>query len=134
LQTNSSSNATEQLAARIRTARAEFGWSLADLAKRTGLSRAYLSALELGRSKRPGADTIRKLEDVLGPLGSREQDLPSQVPDGLQQLAQERNLPQGEVLKLASLRIRGTQPQSIARWRFIYDAILASENMDSSAE
>lgn len=119
----------ESLGGRIQTRRAERGWSLAEVSRRTGLSRAYINALELGKGKRPGADAIRRLEDVLGPLSDGDHDV-GQIPEGLAVLARERNLPTSEIRLLAGLRVRGTQPTSPDRWRFIYDAIVASESMD----
>jgi transcriptional regulator with XRE-family HTH domain len=124
-------DATE-LGARLRAARVARRWSLADVAGRAGLSRAYISALELGRSKRPGADALRRLEDVVGPLGDRPTGPPG-IPTGLLALASERSLPDAELRMLAGLRIRGRRPVSPERWRFIYDALVASESMDDSA-
>lgn len=122
----------EELGRRIREGRDRRGWSLADVAARAGLSRAYINVLERGRGRRPGADALRRLEDVLGPL--REPPTFSQeVPPGLQQLAEERNLPTAEVVTLASLRVGGRQPVSQERWRFIYDALVTSESLDASA-
>jgi transcriptional regulator with XRE-family HTH domain len=103
------------------------------VASRAGLSRAYVSALELGRSKRPGADAIRRLEDVLGPLGEAP-STPHDLPPGLKILAEERRLPRAELQILASLHVRGRRPISPERWRFIYDALVASEVMDAPAQ
>jgi transcriptional regulator with XRE-family HTH domain len=131
LQTKTSSIDAGALAARVRSARTERGWSLAEVARRTGLSRAYVSALENGHSKRPGAETIRRLEEALGPLvdGGLVQTI--SLPPGLQSLAKSRALSAGEVQLLARLRVRGDQPQTEARWRFIYDALVASESLDA---
>lgn len=106
-------------------------WSLADLAARTGLSRAYLSALERGRSKRPGAETIRRLEGALGSLTSNAA-LPADAPPGLAALAMEHHLTDEDVALFSALKVRGRQPQSRERWSFIYQALLASEAMDDS--
>lgn len=134
LQTNPSTD-TVALGNRIRQARDRFGWSLADLAGRTGLSRAYISALERGKGKRPGAAAIRRLEDVLGPLwdGVGAPPKNDELPAGLRSFASERGLPDAEVRMLASLRIRGKVPETPERWRFIYDALLSSEKFDESA-
>jgi transcriptional regulator with XRE-family HTH domain len=119
---------------RIKEARARLGWSLAEVARRSGLSRGYINALELGRSKRPGADALRRLEDVLGPLRPVPEPTAGSVPPGLSALAHERRLPESEVRMLAGLQIRGRQPQSKEQWRFIYDALLASEAIDHASE
>ena len=117
------------LGARVRDARARRNWSLREVSTRTGLSRAYINAIEHGRSRRPGADAMRRLEDVLGPLMTPV-DLEG-IPSGLADLARTRNLPASEVHALASLHVAGRRPESRERWRFIYDAILASERMDA---
>lgn len=130
MQTNSSPSDADAFAERLREARTRLGWALSEAAERTGLSRAYINALERGRGKRPGADVVRRLEDVFGPLRTPEdRDLVS-APPGLRALARERHLPEAEVRVLAGLRIRGRRPMSEERWRFIYDALVASEQMD----
>jgi transcriptional regulator with XRE-family HTH domain len=128
MQTEDPAQASVELGRRIHEIRSKRGWSLAEVSRRTGLSRAYINTLEHGNSRRPGADTIRRLEDVLGPLVAPP--VVEGVPPGLAHLARERNLPTSEVRALASLRIGGRQPISQERWRFIYDAITASEAMD----
>lgn len=130
MQTDDLGGAGVEIATRILAARTKHGWSLAEVARRTGLSRAYINALEHGRSRRPGADALRRLEDVLGPLMTPRSL--GGVPLGLASLARDRNLPSSEVDALASLRIGGRQPASPERWRFIYDALVASEAMDRS--
>lgn len=126
----STSSTDDPFAARLREAREKLGWSLSEAAGRTGLSRAYINTLERGRGKRPGADAVRRLEDVFGPLLTPDDRDFAGAPPGLRELARERHLPEAEVRVLAGLRIRGRQPMSKERWRFIYDALLASEQMD----
>jgi transcriptional regulator with XRE-family HTH domain len=109
--------------------RHERGWSLNDLSDRTGLSRAYLSAIERGRTKRPGAETLRRLEAAVGPA-DKVPPIPSEAPPGLAQVAEDFNLTSADVATLASLRIRGRQPRSKERWSFIYQAMLTSESLD----
>ena len=72
MHTDDLGGAGAELATKILAARTKHGWSLAEVARRTGLSRAYINALEHGRSRRPGADALRRLEDVLGPLVTPE--------------------------------------------------------------
>lgn len=129
-----SSIASEDLGRRIREVRGERGWSLAEVSRRTGLSRAYINALERGKGRRPGAETIRRLEDVLGRVSTGGPVGLEELPIGLQQLAVERNLPTSEIQVLAGLQVRGRQPESLERWRFIYDALVASESIDGRAE
>lgn len=117
----------------IAERRKQLGWSFAEVANRTGLSRAYIHALERGRTKRPGADAVRRLEEVLGPLMPTS-SAPADIPPGLAQIAQDRAIPASELRVLANLRIRGQQPKSADRWRFIYDALLASESIEDLSE
>lgn len=113
----------------LRERRSALGWSLADLADRTGLSRAYISALERGRSKRPGANTMRRLEEAVGQLFDIGSGQP-EAPPGLSEFARERGLSNSDVEALSSLRVRGRAPQTKERWEFIYQALLASESFD----
>jgi transcriptional regulator with XRE-family HTH domain len=96
------------------------------VSRRTGLSRAYLNAIEHGRSRRPGAQVVRRLEDLFGNL---VEDVPYEaaVPLGLAEAARERRFSPNEVRILAGMRIRGQQPQSRERWAFILDALVMSE-------
>jgi transcriptional regulator with XRE-family HTH domain len=134
LQTKTSiTTAPDSLGSRIRVARTGRGWSLAEVARRTGLSRAYINAIENGRSSRPGAETIVRLEEALGPLVVRGRETLIEVPPGLKSLAKSQSLSTGEIQILAGLRVRGYQPQTEERWRFIYDALVASESLDSGS-
>jgi transcriptional regulator with XRE-family HTH domain len=119
----------DTLAQTLRMRRNDRGWSLGDLASRSGLSRAYLSALERGRSKRPSAETVLKLESALGSL--TEPRVTSETPAGLAEFAVEQGLSSHDVASLAALRIQGRQPQTKERWYFIYQALLASESIDT---
>jgi len=49
------------LAIRVREIRESRRWSQADLSRATGLSRAYIKAIEDGRAKEPSARTIGRL-------------------------------------------------------------------------
>lgn len=100
------------------------------MSKRSGVSRAYISAIERGKGKRPGADIVRRLEAVLGVTGP-ETDPAAEAPPGLEEVARELNLDSDEVAFLSGLRIRGQQPRTKERWDFIYKAMLASESLDA---
>jgi DNA-binding Xre family transcriptional regulator/CheY-like chemotaxis protein len=54
-----------QIAARIRKEREARGWSLGDLARRTGMQRPNLSRLESGRHV-PSLETLERLAEALG--------------------------------------------------------------------
>ncbi len=55
----------EALGARLRQLRKANGWTLADVAARTGLSVSFLSDIERGRTS-PSLDTLEKLAGVYG--------------------------------------------------------------------
>lgn len=56
---------SDALAARIRADRVERGWSLSDLAERSGVSKAMLSAIERGRAS-PTASLLVKIAAAYG--------------------------------------------------------------------
>lgn len=56
---------TERLARRIRHEREERGWSLADLAERSGVSRAMISKIERGEAS-PTAELLNRLTTGFG--------------------------------------------------------------------
>jgi transcriptional regulator with XRE-family HTH domain len=120
---------TQDWGTKLRQARLARGWSLAGVADRTGLSRAYISAIERGQSKRPGAEVVRRLESALG-IPERGDIAPLETPAALASVAEEHGLSAKEVEALAGIRIHGKQPQSKQRWDFIFQALLASEPLD----
>jgi transcriptional regulator with XRE-family HTH domain len=120
---------TQNWGVKLREARTAREWSLADLADRTGLSRAYISAIERGKSKRPGADVVRRLESALG-ISEIADDRP-EPPVALRLVGREHGLTADEIEALAAIRIDGKQPQTKQRWDFIFRALLASEPLDN---
>lgn len=121
---------------RIKKYRQDAGLSLTELATRSGLSKGYLSTLESSDESRPSGTTLYALAKVLGVTMSDllgEQLLvesPTEIPSSLAKFAREAQLPQSDVRMLAAIKFRGEQPQSIDRWRYIYQAISNSRNLD----
>jgi transcriptional regulator with XRE-family HTH domain len=129
-QSRTRSSGNEDAAARgqtLRERRRELGWSLDDLAGRAQVSKAYISAIERGRSRRLGAEVLRRLEAALGLSEERAAD---DIPQGLAQVVKEHRMSRSEAIVLSRLRVRGRQPQSKERWDFIYKALLTSETLD----
>lgn len=63
--------------ARVRTLRERAGWSQVELSRRSGVPQNTLSALETGESKRPNANTLRRIADAfLVPLDVLTGDAP----------------------------------------------------------
>jgi transcriptional regulator with XRE-family HTH domain len=56
----------ETLGRRVRRLRIERGWSLRDLAERTGLSYAHLAKMERDEVPFPGYRTVEALAESLG--------------------------------------------------------------------
>lgn len=51
---------------KVKEHRKRRGWSLGQLAARSGVNRAYIGRIEKGRHPRPGAGTVGKLASALG--------------------------------------------------------------------
>ena len=75
---------------------------------------------------------MRKLEAALGPLAPTK--VPAETPPGLASLAAEQGLSEADVSALSNLRVRGRQPLTKERWSFIYQALLASESIDTEVQ
>lgn len=126
----------QDIGIRIRTMRKEQGASLSDLATRAGVSKSYLSSVELGTGSRPGAAVLHKiatalgvtLADVLGRTVTTT--TPSDIPDSLKEFAQRNDLPQTDIDMLAGIKFRGEAPSTTERWQFIYNAIVMSVTTD----
>jgi hypothetical protein len=78
--------------------------------------------------------TLQRLAAALGVLlsdltGNRPPTTFDTTPE-LLSFAASAGLPAADVDMLASIRFRGQPPQSEERWRYIYNAIRSSENLD----
>ena len=111
--------------------------SLNALAAETKISKSYLWSLENDpTATRPSGDTLYKIAHALGVtmsalLGQRLlTDTPTAVPKGLQELADELSLTESDVRMLATIQFRGDRPQTKERWRYIYNAIRTSKDID----
>ncbi len=125
------------LGERIKKLRGEMNLSQAELARRAGLSPAYLSELEGGQGKRPGGQVLLHLAQALGTtiaviLGDdvRPGGSAVAVDDSLLEFARERGLSQADIDMLASIRFRGDPPRTSRRWSMIYDTIVTSRMLD----
>lgn len=122
---------------RLRSFRDDRGLSLSALAHQTGLSKGYLSSLETQHEpRRPSAEVLYTIAQTLGVTMS---DLmgrkllaaaASQVPPSLEVYAAEDNLTEADIAMLASIQFRGEQPKTPARWRYIYQSIRGSTQLD----
>lgn len=121
---------------RVKKYRGERGITLTELAKRSKLSKSYLSEIEAGATPRPSGRTLYALADALGvtmsDLLGREllTNKDEKTPASLEAFAQEHGLPEADVHMLASINFRGGQPRTKERWAHIYSAIRQTEWMD----
>jgi transcriptional regulator with XRE-family HTH domain len=130
----------ETVGQRIKRFREERGLTASELAERAGVAKSYLSTLEHdedGKSaRRPSADTLYRIADVLGVAMSDLLGKPiitaaqTNRPPSLVKFAKKRNLPEADIEMLAGIRFRGGEPKTPERWEFIYQAIKNSAPMD----
>ena len=117
---------TGQFGERVRERRIQEGLSQADLAERVGISRTYLSEIERGVATNLSWKVV---EGLAGELGLRIEQEPSaedpleNLPPGLAEFAESKDLPPQDVLMLARLKFRGKQPTTPDRWELLYNVI-----------
>jgi transcriptional regulator with XRE-family HTH domain len=121
---------------RINDLRTDKGLSLSELAALATVSKSYLSTVEKGSGRRPGATVLHKIAQALGvtlaDLVGREVIVDSTtIPAALREFASERSLPRRDIEMLAGIAFRGEAPRTKQRWAFIYDAIKSSAAMDA---
>lgn len=127
---------------RIKRYRTEAGLSLGELAARAEVSKGYLSTLESGgRGARVSGETLYALAEALGVymsdllgreiLRRNSAAQETELPDGLEEFASEAGLPRADVEMLRGIEFRGAHPNSVERWRHIYNAIRMSGSLDN---
>src|SRR5437868_15383482 len=108
-------DAATWLGERVRAYREALGYTLSDLAKKSGVSRSYLYQVERGTS----SPTQEKLSALATALGVRITDLlgveageseGGEVTESLAAYARQAHLPPADVAMLANIRYRGKQP------------------------
>ena len=116
---------------RIRQRRDDTGLSAAELARRAGISKGYLSEIESGNTVRPSADVLDRLATALGTTIADllDREIPAAavtIPPSLQEFAESRRLPDEDIHMLAQIRFRGEQPSTADDWWLLYEAIKRS--------
>jgi transcriptional regulator with XRE-family HTH domain len=136
----------ERLGQNVRFRRTGRGWSLTELAERSGLSKAYLSDLENGQGGRPNVQYLLQVANCLNTTidelltGSSEVSSPDDaieddaeiLPSGLREFAEQDGIKPEEVHMLAQLHFRGGRPRDVEAWRAIYQVIRAVSGGGSS--
>jgi transcriptional regulator with XRE-family HTH domain len=117
---------------RVRRRRAEKGITAAELARRAGISKGYLSDIENSESApRPSADVLFRLASALGTnvadlLERPVQPIQAMIPQSLLDFANEAKLPEEDIQMLGHIQFRGGQPSTVDDWRFLYESIKRS--------
>jgi XRE family transcriptional regulator of biofilm formation len=126
-----------RLGHKIRFLRQGKGWSLADLEKESGVSKAYISDIENGVAGKPNIQYVFSIAKALGvtldelvyetskehrsATGSRKEK--SDLPPGLAELQRELNLTDEDVEMLGTVNFRGHRPTDKEGWRFLLETI-----------
>jgi len=125
----------KRLGHKIRFLRQGRGWTLADLAQRSGVSKAYISDLENGVAGKPniqyvfsiskalGTTLDRLLDDAVCSESKEEGRGAEQLPPGLAELRKEMNLSEEDVQKLATVSFRGHRPRDKEGWRYLLETL-----------
>lgn len=129
------SEATRALGERITAARTAKGVSVAQLAELAGVSKAYMHQIENGECKRPSAQVMFDIANVLGTsvgyLLGRTPDTPEpgkvRIPVSLRRFAEsQQELGEEEIEMLARIRHRGDQPKTEKDWEYLWESIKRS--------
>jgi len=111
---------------RVKFERVRLGLSQAKLAEAVGISRNYLSQIERGEASNLSWNVKNNLAQELGLLLEETGDattIAENLPPGLNEFAQQAELPPGDVAMLARLQYRGQRPQTAEQWRILYKVI-----------
>ena len=116
----------ENVGQRVLEKRPKEGRIQAELASEVGISRNYLSQIERGEAVNLSWQVKKKLADVLGIPIERDSDsstMLNNLPPGLKEFAEDKALPDADVLMLARLQYRGQQPTTPEQWKILYNVI-----------
>jgi transcriptional regulator with XRE-family HTH domain len=130
----------KKLGATVRFLRQGKNWALADLADKSGVSKAYISDVENGVAGKPNIQYVFNiavaldvtLDDLLKDSTAKEQrtrrrpsaDLPPGLAELQDELALSGNaLSEDDVENLAQVNFRGNRPRDKEGWRFVLQAI-----------
>ncbi len=125
-----------KLGENIRFLRNGKAWTLADLARESGISKAYISDLENGSAGKPNIQYVYSIACSLGVtldqlLEETVEDANSEkiaaaaadLPAGLAELKEELNLTDSDVGRLATIQFRGKRPRDKEGWRYLINTL-----------
>jgi len=124
----------KKLGDKIKEARNQKGWTLDELAKKSGVSKAYLSQLENSDSERPSAEKLYNIAialgvsiaELLGKKLEKVEEIDKSIPANLEKAAVEFGWTQKDKELLASIAFRTKENKkslSTEDWRYLYDTI-----------
>ena len=116
----------ENFGMRVQEKRQEEGMSQAELAEKAGISRNYLSQIERGEAVNLSWQVKKKLADTLGIAIEKAPDeaaMLDDLPPGLKTFAEDKGLPEADILMLARLEYRGQKPRAAEQWKVLYNII-----------
>jgi len=126
----------KKLGEKVRFHRQGKGWTLSDLAEKSGVSKAYISDLENGVAGKPNIQYVFSIANALDLTldellvdtvpkkhQARKRRSASELPPGLAELQVELNLSDEETDQLAQVNFRGSRPRDKEGWRFVLQAI-----------
>ena len=119
-----------RLGERIRELRTSLGWSSGDLARESGVSRAYLWQLEKGGKDRPSLQILERLAKALG-VGLSEitgpdncHEAEKRLPPGLKAFLDakrhELGITDGDIEVMKTIHYRGRRPEAPEDWELLY--------------
>jgi transcriptional regulator with XRE-family HTH domain len=123
------------LAEQIRKHRLAKGLSIAELARRSKISKAYLGQIEKGvNGAHPSADVLYRIAFALGvPAGELlEKKIEgtdaeiTEIPEELRKFALEERLSDEEIKLLARIELQGHRPRTVKDWSYLYESIKRS--------
>lgn len=119
----------------IRFLRQGRGWTLAELAEQSGVSKAYLSDLENGSAGKPNIQYVfsvanalqttldRLLDEAVPGRVKAESNATVSLPPGLGELKKQMGLSDDDVDRLASINFRGHRPRDMEGWRYLLETL-----------
>lgn len=127
----------KRLGENVRFRRQGKGWTLNDLAEKSGISKAYISDLENGNAGKPNIQYVFAIANALGVTldellddaaprrvdATKKKRSSEELPPGLKELQMDMNLSESEVEMLAQVNFRGNRPKDKEGWRFLLEAI-----------
>ena len=125
------------LGQKIRKLRENKGISLNQLAKKAGISKAYLSQLENDVSKQPSAEILLKIASAFSMTIAdlldqpvrviaedfEDEDIPNVLREFINKRGEPLDIQREDVRMLMNLRYRGNQPKTIEDWEHILQTI-----------